>query len=144
MFHVSCLCGYPSGVGYKLRAGPSGVGSLRAGTLETRSLGGSGPSGVGRMRAGTLEARSLGGSPTAISPVAVPCFNSCSVPKCNNDLIICLFFISMFLMLICCYDIIFVSSMFHLSLKHISFSLFLWLPECTASSFLKKPILCPS
>ena len=71
----------PSGVGL-LRAGPSGVGRLRAGILEARSLGGSGPSaGVGRMRAGTLEARSLGGSPAAMSAVAVPCSNSCSVPK---------------------------------------------------------------
>ena len=51
---------------------PSGVGSLRAGA-----------SGVGRLRAGTLEARSLGGSPAAMSSVAVPCFNSCSVPNCN-------------------------------------------------------------
>ena len=38
------------------------------------------------MRAGTLEARSQGGSPAAMSPVAVPCFNSCSVQNCNNDL----------------------------------------------------------
>ena len=61
--------------------GPSGVGRLRAGILEARSLGGSGPSArLGRMRAGTLEARSLGGSPAAMSPVAVPCSNSCSVP----------------------------------------------------------------
>ena len=72
------------------RGKPSGVGSQRAG-----------PSGVGRMRAGILEARSLGGSPAAMSPVAVPCSNSCSVPKYNNDLIICPFFqISMFLMLL--------------------------------------------
>ena len=34
------------------------------------------------MRAGTLEV--TGGKIT--SPVAVPCSNSCSVPKCNNDL----------------------------------------------------------
>ena len=49
--------------------------------------------GMGRMRVGTLEARSQGGSPEPMSPVAVPCSNSCSVPKCNNDLIICLFFL---------------------------------------------------
>ena len=61
-------------------------GKTRAATLKARSLGGSGPSGVGRMREGTLEARSLGGSPAAMSPVAVPCSNSCSVPKCNNDI----------------------------------------------------------
>ena len=90
-----------SGVGL-LRAEPSGVGRQRAVTLEARSLGGSAPSGVGRMRAGPLEARSLGGSPAAMSHVAVPCSNSCSVPKWNNDLIICLciFQISMFLMLL--------------------------------------------
>ena len=65
-------------------------GKTRAGILESRSLGGSGPSGgVGRMRAGTVEARSLGGSPSAMSTVAVPCSNSCSVPKCN-DFITCL------------------------------------------------------
>ena len=49
-----------------------------------------GPSGMGRLRAGTLEARSLGGSPAAMSPVAVPC----SVPKCNNDLYLSLLFFS--------------------------------------------------
>ena len=62
------------------RGKPSGVGSLRV------------EAGVGRMRAGILEARSLGGSPAAMSPVAVPCSNSCSIPKCNNDLIITLLF----------------------------------------------------
>ena len=84
--------------GETIRSGiarPSGVGRLRAGILEARSLGGSGPSaGVGRTRAETLEARSLGGSPAGMSPVAVPCSNSCSVPKCNNNLIICLVFFS--------------------------------------------------
>ena len=69
----------------------SGVGRMRAGTLEARLLRGSGPSGVGRMRAGTLEARSLGGSPAAMSLVAVPCSNSCSVPKCNNYLSVVFF-----------------------------------------------------
>ena len=63
------------------------MGRLRAGILEARSLGGSGLStGVERMRTGTLEARSMGGSPAAKSLVVVPCSNSCSVPKCNNDL----------------------------------------------------------
>ena len=37
------------------------------------------------MRAVTLEVTG-GISPAAMSPVAVPCSNSCSVPKCNNDL----------------------------------------------------------
>ena len=34
---------------------------------------------------GTLEVTG-GRSPAAMSPVAVPCSNSCSVPKLNNDL----------------------------------------------------------
>ena len=57
---------------------------------------------MGRMRAGTLEARSLRGSPAAMSPVAVPCSNSCSVPKCDNDLYlsVVVFQISMFLLLL--------------------------------------------
>ena len=58
-------------------------------------------SGVGRMRAGTLEVTG-GRSPAAMSPVAVPCSNSCSVPKCNNDLYlsVVVFQINMLLMLL--------------------------------------------
>ena len=56
------------------------------------------------MRAGTLEEILLGGSPAAMSSVALPCSTSFSVPKCNND-VICIK--KMFLMLLCCYDVIF-------------------------------------
>ena len=79
-----------------------------------------------------------------MSPVAVPCSNSFSVPKCNDDLTICLllffFQINMLLMLLL-YNNFFFSSMFYLSLKHISISSFPWLPECTGFIFLDKTIV---
>ena len=69
------------GVG-SLRAGPTGVGRLRAGTQEARSLGGSGPSGVGRMRAGTLEQDHWEDHLQQCHLLQY----LLSVPKCNNDL----------------------------------------------------------
>ena len=47
--------------------------------------------------------KSLGGrSPAAMPPVVAPCSNSCSVPKCNNDLYlsVVVFQINLLLMLL--------------------------------------------
>ena len=71
--------------------------TIRSGIAKSRTIR------SGKNESRNMEARSLGGSPAATSPVAVLYSNSCSVPKCNNDLIICLllfFQISMFLMLL--------------------------------------------
>ena len=83
--------------GETIRSGIAKSRTIRSGKTESRNTGSKITGWIrtisrsGKNESRNIEARSLGGSPAAMSPVAVPCSNSCSVPKCNND-IICLFF----------------------------------------------------